>query len=135
MYTGNCLCGGITFQINAELKPIQVCHCRQCRQAQGVPFAANIPVDTSGFELLSGEGLLKEYESSEGKQRVFCSNCGSPIFSKKASLPGVIRIRAGSLNEDLPVRPASHGYFASKCNWWDINDDVPKHPEAVAVKG
>lgn len=129
MYTGSCLCGEITFTISGELDPIQVCHCSQCRKAQGSAFVTNIPVKESEFELTSGINQLKSFESSPGKQRVFCSHCGSPIYSKHVKLPGVIRVRAGTLNEDLKTRPIYHIYFDSKANWFEINDDLPKHSE------
>lgn len=130
MYTGNCLCGGIKFRIESELKPIQICHCSKCRKAQGTPFATNTPVSSTAFQLISGAELFTSFESSPGKQRIFCSKCGSPIYSKNDSLPGVLRIRAGLLNEELPVKPAAHFYTESKANWWPISDDLPKFGEA-----
>nr|WP_298173112.1 GFA family protein [uncultured Pseudomonas sp.] len=54
MYTGSCLCGGVQFRIDAQLEPIQLCHCSQCRKAQGGPFASNIPVNLADFHLLGG---------------------------------------------------------------------------------
>lgn len=108
MLTGGCLCGGVQFRIEAELEPIQVCHCMQCRKAQGTPFATNTPVAESAFQLLSGAGLLTAFESSPGKQRVFCSRCGSPVYSKKDTLPGVLRLRAGLINEPLSARAVAH---------------------------
>ncbi len=133
MITGSCLCGGVTFQINAELEPIQVCHCRQCRKAQGGPFATNTPVSTANFELMSGADLLSDYESSPGKKRVFCSVCGSPIYSHRESLPGVIRIRAGLLDEPLTIRPAMHFYMTSKSSWWTIHDSLPQYPAGLVI--
>ncbi len=130
MYTGSCLCGGVRFRIEGELAPIEVCHCGQCRKAQGAPFATNTPVAASAFTLLSGSELLKTYESSPGKQRVFCATCGSPIYSGKDKLPGVIRVRAGLIDEPLPVRPRCHFYTSSKSTWWEINDDLPRFPDA-----
>jgi hypothetical protein len=44
MYTGSCLCGGVAYEIDGELEPIQVCHCSQCRKAQGTAIVTNIPV-------------------------------------------------------------------------------------------
>ena len=99
MHTGSCLCGGVRFRIDADLEPIQVCHCSQCRKAQGTPFATNTPVSADAFHLISGEALLSAFESSPGKQRVFCSHCGSPIYSQKDTVPGVLRVRAGLLDE------------------------------------
>ncbi|MEE3320692.1 MAG: GFA family protein [Pseudomonadota bacterium] len=129
MYTGSCLCGGVAFEIAGELEPIQVCHCQQCRKAQGTALVTNIPVKTKALHWVRGEALLKPFESSSGKQRVFCRECGSPIYSCLDTLPGIVRIRAGLLNEPLKTRPAFHFYVESACNWWQINDDLPQYPE------
>lgn len=129
MYSGNCLCGGVRFRIESALEGIQICHCSQCRRAQGTPFATNIPVALAAFVLTDGDELLAAYESSPGKQRVFCRRCGSPIFSKKATLPDVLRIRAGLLNEALPVEPVAHFYLDSKANWWPVKDELPRFSE------
>ncbi len=126
MYNGQCLCTSVRFRIEGELQPIQVCHCSQCRRAQGGPFATNIPVDEASFTLLAGSDALGEYESSPGKFRVFCRTCGSPVFSRKNALPGVLRIRAGLISEPLDTRPIGHFFFGSKANWWTIEDGLPK---------
>ena len=131
-YTGSCLCGGVSFQIEGELEPIHVCHCQQCRKAQGGPFAAVIPVAASAFQFVAGERLLKSYESSPGKQRCFCGNCGSPVFSRRQSLAGIVRVRAGLINEPLKVKPVWHAYTGSKCNWWSIEDGLPQYKEGYA---
>ena len=134
MYTGNCLCGGVRFQILDELEPIQVCHCSQCRKAQGTAFATNTPVQMTAFQLDRGAELLKSFEASPGKQRVFCSECGSPIYSKKNALPDVLRIRPGLINEPLSVKPVAHFYTESKANWWLINDDLPQFAAAYVPR-
>jgi hypothetical protein len=130
VYTGSCLCGRVQFSIEDELEPIQVCHCQQCRKAQGTPFATNIPVKASAFRITQGAELLSGFESSPGKRRLFCSRCGSPVISKKESLPDVVRVRAGTINEPLRSRPIAHFHVASKCNWWPINDALPQFPES-----
>lgn len=126
MYTGNCLCGGIRFRIDSQLEPIQICHCQQCRKAQGTAFASNSPIRSDAFSLLQGSDLLAEYESSPGKKRVFCKRCGSPIYSARASLPGILRIRVGLLDGALATRPSAHIFVASQCNWWPITDSLPQ---------
>jgi len=124
------MCGGIRYRINAPLQPIQICHCSTCRKAQGTPLVTNTPVHEVDFELLDGAELLKAFESSPGKQRVFCSACGSPIYSKNVQVPGVLRIRAGLLDEPVIATLAAHFHVASKCSWWPINDELPKFPQA-----
>jgi hypothetical protein len=126
-YTGGCLCGGVRFELSAELGAIDVCYCQMCRKASGGPLATNAAVDSDAFHLITGGELLGAYESSAGEQRHFCRRCGSPIYSIRADRPGSVRIRVGSINEPLRVRPAASYHTASKCNWWDILDRLPRH--------
>ncbi|WP_346659491.1 GFA family protein [Pseudomonas sp. RIT-PI-AD] len=108
------------------MAPIQICHCSQCRRAQGTPFASNIPIKAAAFRLLSGAELLSSFESSPGKRRVFCGTCGSPLYSQKDAVPDVLRIRAGLIDGPLEVRPVAHAYVASKADWWCIADGLPQ---------
>jgi hypothetical protein len=126
MYTGSCLCGGVRYEIDAELGPIDVCYCQQCRKAQGGPLATNAPVPTAAFRVTAGAELLRAFASSPSEQRVFCRRCGSPIISRRSDVPAVVRVRVGTINEPLRVRPAGHYHTASKCNWWEIRDDLPQ---------
>lgn len=126
--TGHCLCGEITFEIDGELASIEICHCSQCRRAQGTAFATNIPVGVSQFRLLTGEDSLSSYESSPGKERVFCRQCGSPVFSRRAGLPDNLRVRAGLLDGPLATTLSSHAFTDSKADWWQITDDLPRFP-------
>ncbi len=135
MHHGSCLCGAIKFRITSELPAVQVCHCTQCRKAQGGAFATNILVDRNAIEFISGQDMIKRYESSPGKARAFCLHCGSPIFSERSSLPDVVRIRAGLLDEPLQTSLGSHAYTASKASWWPITDALPNYPEDYCVPG
>lgn len=127
MYTGSCLCGGVQFEIDGELEPIQICHCIQCRKAQGSAIVTNTPVQESNFRLIRGGELIGAFESSPGKQRCFCKNCGSPVYSKTEKVPGVLRIRAGTLDGDLNTKPVAHFYMDYKANWFEVNDDLPHY--------
>ena len=125
-YTGSCLCGGIQYEITGDLAPVQICHCQQCRKAQGSALVTNIPVTTEQFAITQGEDLLTSYESSPGKERIFCSRCGSPIISRLESLPGVVRIRAGTLDGQPPLELMDHAYVGSRAHWWPIDDALPQ---------
>ena len=124
-HRGSCLCGAIRFTIDGPLAPIQVCHCGQCRKAQGGPLATNIPVETARLHLEVDGEQLRRFEATPGKRRAFCATCGSPVFSERTSLPGIVRIRAGLIDEPLQARPAFHAHVASACDWWPIDDGLP----------
>jgi hypothetical protein len=132
MYTGSCLCGGIQYRIDGELAPIEVCHCRQCRKAQGGPLATNSPINAAIFHLVRGADLLTAYESSPGKRRMFCSRCGAPIYSVRDAAPNVLRIRVGLVDEPIAARPVAHIQVASNCEWWPLSYSLPHFPASYA---
>lgn len=134
MHRGGCLCGAVRFEISGALPPIQICHCGQCRRAQGSAFAANIPVRVESLRFISGLQGLREYESSPGKLRAFCSNCGSPLYSRRVDLPDTRRIRAGSLDTPVHARPVAHFHTASKADWFEICDALPQFAAGDVAK-
>jgi hypothetical protein len=125
MHHGSCLCGRVRFEVAGELAGIQLCHCGLCRRAQGSAFAANLPVRAEDFRLVTGQP--KAYESSPGKERLFCGDCGSPIISRTVSTPGMVRVRAGLLAEPVETKAVFHFHVASKACWLPIADDLPQH--------
>jgi len=128
MLEGSCLCGAVRYEIDGELGPIVCCHCTMCRKAQGSAFATNAPVPADRFRIVQGEGALRSYKSSARKERLFCGTCGSPIFSRREGANDV-RVRIGTLDTRLSVRPSAHIHVASKAEWWELRDDLPRHPK------
>ncbi len=131
MHEGSCLCGNVTYEVEGELSDFGHCHCTSCRKASGTAFGANAGVDRKDFRLLSGSDTLREFESSPGKLRAFCSRCGSPIYAYLAKSPDVLRIRLGSLDTPLASRARAHTWVSDKADWEDIASfsSLPQFPE------
>jgi hypothetical protein len=103
MLTGSCLCGAVVFEADVPAGLITFCNCRNCRKASGSAFAANMSVQREAFRWVRGEQALRGYESSPGKVRRFCGQCGSPMTAKRPSDPGAaVRVRLGTLDTPLP---------------------------------
>lgn len=104
MLKGQYLCGAVQYQYSAEIETSILCFCQHCRLAQGALFGWNSPIEQSKFQLLLGEGYLREYFHTENKARVFCSQCGSPIYSYRTDLPNVLRLRLGTVTQgEIPA--------------------------------
>lgn len=125
-HSGSCLCAGVRFAVLGELPPAQVCHCGQCRKAQGTAFATNVPVRRDHFLLEQGADLLGSFESSPGKHRVFCRTCGSPVYSRRDALPDILRIRLGLLDAPAGVRFEACYFVGDKAAWWPMDGQVPQ---------
>jgi hypothetical protein len=127
MIRGQCLCGQVKFEINSDdLGEMGFCYCTNCRRANGSAFSANAAVPNDCFKLLSGEHVIRGYESSPGVVRSFCSHCGSPVFARTARDSGHTRVRLGTLDQDVKVRVTSHYFVRSKPSWYMIDDDLPQ---------
>lgn len=129
MYQGSCLCGSVKFSISGPINDIIYCHCSLCRKAQGSAFATNANVNLQDFNFLSGETNLTAYKTSNHQTKMFCKSCGSPMLSKDTNNPNNIRIRLGTIDSDISERPGKHVFVASKANWEEITDDLPKFDE------
>jgi hypothetical protein len=127
MYQGGCLCGAVRFEVHGEISSIIYCHCSQCRKAQGGAFGVNGFVASDSFKLTAGADVIRSFESSAGKFRCFCANCGSPIMSRRDSDPARLRIRLGSLDGEVSERPRAHIFYDSRANWCEMTDDLPKY--------
>jgi hypothetical protein len=119
----------VRYEIDGELGEFGCCHCQSCRKASGSAYAANAPADRARFRLVSGDATLREYESSPGKLRAFCSACGSPIYAYLTASPDVLRIRLGSLDTPFNSAPRAHTWVSDKATWDRIADGLPQFPE------
>ncbi len=71
MIKGSCLCQQVEYQFDGQIEEVAICHCNQCKRAQGTPFVTNAPVSAEFFAFTKGKELVKEYFSSPNKKRVF----------------------------------------------------------------
>ncbi len=133
MVGGNCLCGGVRFEIT-KVPLIVLCHCSICRKANGGAFDSGATVPVADLKLTTGDDLIQTYESSPGTRRAFCRVCGSRAPSK--SRDGKLYfVPAGLFNDDPGVKPALHIFVGSKAPWWDITDDLPQFEKWVPGYG
>ena len=100
MVTGRCLCGGVQFEVRGELGDTRLCYCELCRRANGSAFLRErAGTHRSAINCSPGESSIREFESSPGAFRAFCSTCGSPVYGRTIRDPDHIRVRLGTLVE------------------------------------
>jgi hypothetical protein len=121
---GACLCGATHYNVSGSLDQVDLCHCSQCRRANGGAFNVAVIVDSAQV-IFGSRDAIREYSGSPGKYRAFCGTCGSPIYSRRDDLPEKMRLRGGTI-ADLP-EPANlrHIYFTSRWPWIDRLFNAP----------
>jgi hypothetical protein len=126
--TGGCLCGGVRFRLSRPPLRAGYCHCTRCQRRTGTAASAQASIDPEWFELLAGEELLRDFEPPDGFAKVFCSNCGSGLWSRSPDDPARISIRLGAFDGDPGVRPQERQHVATAAVWEPIPDDgLPRY--------
>ena len=127
MYEGSCLCKKVAIQIDGPISSIIHCHCSLCRKSSGTAYATNGFVARSDFTITKGQDSLSMFEFKPGRNRYFCSKCGSPVYSENLTDIARLRLRLGILDSDITPRPISHNFCSSKANWEEFDAQLPHY--------
>lgn len=115
---GGCLCGAVRYVIKADPAMVAVCHCTHCQRQSGAMFSTNLVVPEALYEQ-TGETRVYEDRGDSGQPvlRCFCAACGSPILSRVAVMPGMVFIKAGTLDDFSGLTPAIEVYADHAAAW------------------
>jgi hypothetical protein len=102
---GGCLCRKIRYEITETPQFVYTCHCIACQHLTSSAFSLGIAVPETDFRLTSGEprALQRITDSGRLNTRFVCPDCASWLYSQPRG--GVVRVRAGSLDETSWRRP------------------------------
>jgi hypothetical protein len=83
-YSGQCLCGEISYSVDVEPVFTGNCHCKDCQRSSGSAF---IPAMIFPEKNVAVSGEVKYFESQADSgnmhKRGFCPNCGSQLGASK----------------------------------------------------
>jgi hypothetical protein len=128
--TGGCLCGGVRFEVTEPPVAAGYCHCTRCQRRTGTGASAQAQIAPGSLRITEGEQLVREFQPPDGFPKVFCSACGSALWSRNPNVSGAFSIRLGAFDRDPGVRPTYRQYVAYAAAWEQIPDDgLPRYPE------
>ena len=128
--TGGCMCGRVRFEVSEPLVSAGYCHCTRCQRRTGTAASVSGRIAPGSLRILSGDELVDAYEPEDGFVKVFCSACGSQLWSRHPTDPDVISVRLGSFDADPGIRPSYRQFVAYAASWETIpNDGLPRFPE------
>jgi len=124
--SGNCLCGQVSFEANGDIAMQGNCHCTDCQQVSGSPFATLLFLKNEDVKI-AGETKRFEHTVDSGNQlaKEFCSNCGSQMFGYNLGRPGMTAIKAGAINEKEHIQPQFNVYVSSKAPCTILDESIP----------
>ena len=142
LMSGSCLCGAVTYEVTGEPMIVGHCHCVDCRKASGTGHGTHVGMPEPSVKMKGAvTGYKHSADSGNDVERCFCPTCGCAIYSTNTSMPGMVFLRASSLDDPDQVTPQMIVY-ASRAPKWDVMDaslpsfaEMPEGgPEAV-MKG
>lgn len=125
-FTGNCLCGDVSFAADGEIAMMGNCHCKDCQQVTGAAYATMVFLKDDEIKV-TGETKRFEHPADSGNvlTKDFCPNCGSQMFGSNLSRPGMTLIRAGVINEQEYIKPQFNVYASGKMDCIALDPDIP----------
>lgn len=125
-YRGSCLCGSVTFKVNAMVATACHCHCTMCRKFHGAAFATLVSVE--GLQWVTGKEYLKHFKAENGTVRTFCNRCGSSLGFKD-SKGGGLELAIPTFDDPIPIKVNAHIFTNYSVNWYSPQDNLPCYGE------
>lgn len=129
--TGGCLCGAVRFEVTEPLVSSGYCHCTRCQRRTGTAASPGARIAPGSLRVLAGEEHIRAYEPEDGFAKVFCTTCGSSLWSRSQEDPDVYSIRLGAFDGDPGIRPTYRQFVAFAAPWEPIpNDGLERFSES-----
>src|SRR5450756_705007 len=107
---GRCLCGAVSYIINAKPVRMAQCHCKDCQRASGT---GHMSLAFFKKEDVTIRGATASYASTADSGNIntrhFCPTCGSRVYGENSGRPGIIAVsythlRAHETRHDIVCR-------------------------------
>ena len=77
--TARCHCGGVEMVATFPSRFCAHCYCFSCRKTHAAGVVTWIGFKREQVEITKGRELVRDYQSSKGTVRKFCSQCGTRL--------------------------------------------------------
>lgn len=130
---GGCRCGAVRFTLALEALPrTYACHCRDCQTWTGSAFSQQTFLPTAALRL-TGDLAVYEFTTPSGNtstQRM-CPICHTRVYNTSGARPGVVVVRAGTLDRSDELDIVAHIWVKRKQAWLRLPQGVAAWPEAA----
>ncbi|QIQ85305.1 GFA family protein [Erythrobacter sp.] len=121
--SGGCLCGKVRYTLAEDPVMCVTCHCKNCQRQAGSALSIIIGVREDAIAI---SGAVKTYDDTADSgapvHRQFCDTCGSALFTRIDHPPGLMFVKAGTLDDTSKLAPAFHCWTKSKQDWVPLGD-------------
>lgn len=133
-FLGGCRCGAVRYELSADRLPrTYACHCLDCQTWSGSAFSQQAFFPESALTV-TGPLVVYEFVTPSGTlsaQRM-CATCHARIFNTNTARPGIVVVRAGTLDRSDELEVVAHIWVKRKQPWLTLPADSPSWPESAS---
>lgn len=97
---GGCYCGDLRYEADGDALLRGQCHCRECQYMTGGGPLFVLGMPEGGFRYAKGAPkAFSRGDLDTPVTREFCENCGTHILSRAPSVPGMVLLKVGTLDD------------------------------------
>lgn len=129
--TGQCLCGHVTYEAEADPARTVICHCTDCQTHSASAYGVVVRMRAEDFRLTSGtlKTWVKTAESGARRALTFCPECGTRIYGgpEDPASGAFFSLRTGTIRERAAFVPRSQVWTRSRQPWTADLSGIPAH--------
>jgi hypothetical protein len=127
---GGCQCGAVRYRLTAPPLAVYNCHCRDCQRTSGATHEMSMPVRRETLEHLSGELFAYDKTAESGRivRQLRCARCGTKVWNEPLASPGLLVVKAGTLDDMSWAVPVGNIWTASRAPWVVIDETLVNFP-------
>jgi hypothetical protein len=125
----------VTYEVRGPMRDVLLCHCEECRRANGY-LGAYSATQAEDLVVLTDGGLrwIDSPRSDKRARRGFCERCGSSLFWHARDSER-IHVAVGTLDRPTGLRIAGHWYTHQAGDYDELpQDGLPRDPGPGAVE-
>jgi hypothetical protein len=129
---GGCRCGAVRYTVDVPRLPdAYACHCTDCQTWSGSAFTLQFFVPDDRLTV-GGEVVEYRFVNPLGRISVqrFCPVCHTRLYNSNMARPGIVNVRAGTLDDSAALRVPVHIWVRSRQPWVRLPDDAQTFAEA-----
>jgi hypothetical protein len=130
---GGCRCEAVRYSLSLDELPLTyACHCRDCQTWSGSAFSQQTFLPEAALTV-TGPLVVYELTSPSGRisRQRMCAVCHTRIFNSNSARPGIVVVRAGTLDQSDELDAVAHIWVKRKQPWLRLPDGVPTWPEGA----
>ena len=115
---GQCLCGSVTFEIDAPARWAWHDHSASSRRAHGAAYATYVGSWRKRFRITAGQDEISRFDDAATKtRRSFCKRCGTPLIYERPRSPHMVNIPRALFSDRTGRQPLYHVAIEELQEW------------------